>query len=411
MRVILQFLGELKRERTRMFLTVLGIAWGTASIVLMLSVGQGVIEGARRGMQGMGKAIVVVWGGETSKPYRGLKPGRKVRLREEDARLLREKVKGIGSISPEYIRWGVYVSSGKRSMNTRTVGVWPEYGPLRNICPQEGRFLNQLDLRFKRRVVFLGDEVARRLFGSDDPVGKVVHIDRVPFTVIGVMKKKLQTSSYSGMDKDATFIPASTFRVMFGHRYVNDIVYRPDDISQAELVKAEVYRVMAWKYRFDPEDRQTLRMWDTIEGERAFGRVALGVQMFLGIIGGLSLLVAGVGLANIMYAVVRGRTREIGIRMAVGARPRDIIYEYLLHSALTVLAGGVIGFGLSWALVEFINALPLKGEVFKYLGRPVMSATTAIVASVVLGVVALTAGIFPAKRAASIDPAEALRYE
>lgn len=152
-------------------------------------------------------------------------------------------------------------------------------------------------------------------------------------------------------------------------------------------------------------------MWDTIEGERAFGRVALGVQMFLGIIGGLSLLVAGVGLANIMYAVVRGRTREIGIRMAVGARPKDIIYEYLLHSALTVLAGGVIGFGLSWGLVEFINALPLKGEVFKYLGRPVMSTTTAIVASVVLGVVALTAGIFPAKRAASIDPAEALRYE
>jgi putative ABC transport system permease protein len=198
---------------------------------------------------------------------------------------------------------------------------------------------------------------------------------------------------------------------MFGHRYLNDIVYSPRDISRAKQVKEQVYQVMGKKYKFDPKDKDTLRMWDTIEMQEGFGKVSTGVRIFLGIIGGLTLIVAGVGLANIMYAVIRNRTREIGIKIAVGAKRRNIITEYILQSLLTVSAGGVIGLGFSWSLVKVINIIPLKQEAFQYLGRPVMSVTTALITAGVLGLVGFLAGIFPARRAASVNPVDALRYE
>ena len=409
---IQQFFRELKKERTRILLTILAIVWGTASIVIMLAIGDGVTRGMERGMHGMGKGIVVVWGGETSKPFEGLGIGRKIRLREEDARMLQEQVPGIELISPEYIRWGVYLAWGDHSMTTRTDGVYPAYGQLRNVYPQKGgRFLNELDLESRRRVIFLGNRVKERLFGKKEAVGQTVYLNRVPFTVIGVMKKKIQMGCYQGNDENGTFIPASTFRVMFGHRYLNDIVYSPRDISRAKQVKKQVYEVMGKRYRFDPEDKSTLNMWDTIEQEQTFGKVATGVRIFLGIIGGLTLIVAGVGLANIMYAVIRNRTREIGIKMAVGAKRRNIITEYVLQSLLTVFAGGLIGLGFSWFLVKIINIIPIKQEALQYLGRPVMSVTTALIAAGVLGLVGFLAGIFPARRAASVNPVEALRYE
>ena len=407
-----QFFRELKKERTRILLTILAIVWGTASVVIMLAIGEGVTRGLQRGMHGMGKGIVVVWSGETSKPFKGLGIGRKIHLREEDARMLQEQIPGIGLMSPEYIRWGAYFTWNDHSMSTRATGVYPAYGQLRNIYPQKGgRFLNKLDLQSRRRVVFLGNEVKERLFGDKEAVGETVYLNRVPFTVIGVLKKKLQTSCYSGMDQDATFIPASTFRVMFGHRHLNDIVYSPKDISKAKQVKEQIYELMGKRYQFDPQDEDTLRMWDTIEMQKGFEKVSTGVRIFLGIIGGLTLIVAGVGLANIMYAVIRNRTREIGIKIAVGAKRRNIITEYILQSLLTVSAGGVIGLGFSWSLVKVINIIPLKQEAFQYLGRPVMSVTTALITAGVLGLVGFLAGIFPARRAASVNPVDALRYE
>ena len=409
---IQQFFRELKKERTRILLTILAIVWGTASVVIMLAIGEGVTRGLQRGMHGMGKGIVVVWSGETSKPFKGLGIGRKIHLREEDARMLQEQIPGIGLMSPEYIRWGAYFTWDDHSMSTRATGVYPAYGQLRNIYPQKGgRFLNKLDLQSRRRVVFLGNEVKERLFGDKEAVGETVYLNRVPFTVIGVLKKKLQTSCYSGMDQDATFIPASTFRVMFGHRHLSDIVYSPRDISKAKQVKEQIYKLMGKRYQFDPQDKDTLRMWDTIEMQEGFGKVSTGVRIFLGIIGGLTLIVAGVGLANIMYAVIRNRTREIGIKIAVGAKRRNIITEYILQSLLTVSAGGVIGLGFSWSLVKVINIIPLKQEAFQYLGRPVMSVTTALITAGVLGLVGFLAGIFPARRAASVNPVDALRYE
>jgi len=411
---LIQFLRELKKEKTRIVLTVFAIAWGSASITLLLATGDGVMGSIRRGAEGMGKGIVVVWGGKTTRAYQGLKAGRRIRLREPDAGVLRYRVAGIGLISPEYIKYNVRASYGRQVLNTNVHGVWPEYGPLRNVLPRAGgRFLNRLDLDRKRRVIFIGNEVKSRLFGGEKAVGKTVLINGVPFTVIGVMRDKVQSSSYSWMDRDNTFIPASTFRMMFSYAYINNIVYRPRSIGRAELVKERVYSVLGQRYKFDPDDESSLRVWDTIEQQGSFEKVALGIRLFLGIIGALTLIVAGMGLANITYAMVKNRTREIGIKLAVGAKPRDIIVEYLVKSIITVFAGGFIGLGFSWLLIKLVNLIPLNYEAFKYVGKPVpvMSLSTAIVVTAILAVVGVTAGIFPARRAASINPAEALRYE
>ncbi len=409
--VIRQFIRDLKREKTRLFLTIFAIAWGTASIAVMLAIGEGVTGTLKKGMSGMGRGIMIVWSGQTSKVYEGLGVGRQIRLVEEDVKLVEEQAQEIELVSPEFVRWGVYFVAGNRSLTVRVVGAYPSYGEMRNLIPGEGRFINEFDLKFRRRVVFLGNDIAEKLFSEGDKVGRTIYVNGIPFTVIGIMKEKVQTSCYQGMDEAITVIPASTFSAIFGHRYLNDMVCRPRDPSRSEQAKKRLYEVMGGKYRFDPEDEEALSIWDTVEMEEIFDRVSMGVQIFLGIIGGLTLIVAGVGVANIMYVVVRDRTREIGIKMAVGAKERQIIYQYMLEALLTVFLGGVIGLFLSWGFVKLVNLIPVDSEMMKYVGRPTMSLSVVLISATVLGTIGFVSGILPAKKAASVNPAEALRYE
>jgi len=368
---LLQFFRELKKEKTRILLTLFSIAWGTGSITFLLATGDGLMSSLRASAEGMGQGLVVVWGGETTKVYKGLKIGRRIRLREEDVHLLRQRIPEIRYISPEYINWGTRTTYGENIINSILHGVWPDYGPVRNVHPQPGgRFINKSDIDLRRRVIFIGDEIETRLFENEDAVGKTIVINNVPFTVIGVMRKKVQGNSYSWLDRDKTFIPASTFRVMFGNRYISNMVYGPADLSRSEQIKRRVYEILGGKHKFDPEDENTLSMWDTVSQDDEFSKVTIGVQTFFGIIGLLTLIVAGVGLANIMYAMVKTRTREIGIKLAVGAKRRNIIGEYILQSIITVFAGGVVGLVVSWVLITLIGYIPLEHETFQYVGKP-----------------------------------------
>jgi putative ABC transport system permease protein len=405
------FLVDAARNRKRIALTVMAIAWGTLSIVLLLSFGEGMKRSFHKNTRGMGENIGVLWPGATTKAWSGLPSGRTISFQDEDPDLLAARIPEIASISREYSK-RVPVAHGTKTVNARVRGVDPSFGAMRNIIPAAGgRFLDEMDSQAKRRVVILGDELATDLFGTEDPLGKAVQINQSTFTVIGVMQPKVMMGMYSGPDKNQATIPAPTFKAMFTDGKLNNMVYKPASLEVADQAKWQIYRVLGRKYRFDPDDERALGIWDTRENQRITGNIALGIQMFLGIIGGLTLFVGGMGVANIMYAVVKERTREIGVKMALGAKVRQVMSPFVLEALTMTILGGTLGTVVGVVLMQVIAALPLKDQAFEFLGRPTFSPAIAAATSLILGTVGMLAGYFPARRAASVNPAESLRYE
>ncbi|HET6899148.1 MAG TPA: ABC transporter permease [Vicinamibacteria bacterium] len=405
------FRVDAARNRKRIGLTVMAIAWGTLSIVLLLSFGEGMKRSFHRNSRGMGEGIGVLWPGATTRAYAGLPSGRAISFTDEDAELLGARIPEITGISREYSK-RVPVARGTKTVNARVRGVDPAFGEMRNIIPQAGgRFLNEMDSALKRRSVVLGDELATDLFGKEDPVGKTVMINQSTFLVVGVMQPKVMMGMYSGPDKNQASIPAPTFKAMFTDARIGNMVYKPANEQVADQAKAQIYRVLARKYRFDPDDTRALGIWDTRENQRITGNIALGIQMFLGIIGGLTLFVGGMGVANIMYAVVKERTREIGVKMALGAKVRQVMSPFVLEALTMTILGGTLGTVVGVVLMQVIAALPLKDQAFEFLGRPTFSPAIAAATSLILGTVGMLAGYFPARRAASVNPAESLRCE
>jgi putative ABC transport system permease protein len=304
------------------------------------------------------------------------------------------------------------IAWGERTMNEQIVGVEPAFRDLRSCFPQEGgRFINDLDMRERRRVAFLGNDIKEKLFGGMPAVGQTMRIMNMPFKVIGVMRPKLQLSSYYTGDRNLIFIPASTFENLFGWRYVSGILYRPNDPATDQRTKAAIKTLLAARHGYDPQDSRAWNIFDTKEIIEMIDDVGIGMRVFMFLIGLLTLIVAGVGVANIMFVLVQDSTRQIGIKMAVGAKPVHILRQYLLEGFALVLAGGVLGLLFSWVVLWLIRQIPIDEEGLAYLGRPELSLATALIISSVLTLIALAAGFFPARRAASVDPVEALRYE
>jgi putative ABC transport system permease protein len=408
------FRYDADRQRKRIALTVLAIAWGTITFVLLLAFGEGLKRQLAKGTRGMGEGICVVWGGATSKPYMGLPAGRRLKLRQEDVALLRARVSQIGAISAEYENWQTPMTVGKKTVSHRLQGVDPEYGPLRNMIPRPGgRFLNEMDQGEKRRVVVLGHEIAEEIFGPGvDPVGQELLVRGSTFLVVGVLEKKIQTAMYAGPDATAASIPASTFVSLFGAgRQPSNFVYRASRPELADTAQAEVFRVLAGVYRFDPTDKPALRLWDTRENQRITDNITLGVQLFLGTIGALTVLIGGMGVANIMYALVKERTREIGLKMALGARISHVMLPFVFEALIMTVLGGLLGTTVSVLIVKGVAALPLEAAAFEFLGKPAFSPAIAVGTSLVIGSIGLMAGYLPARRAAAVNPAVSLRYE
>ncbi|MEZ4702371.1 MAG: ABC transporter permease [Rhodothermales bacterium] len=401
-----QFFHDLWAQRLRTTLTILGITWGTVAVIVLLAFGVGLEKQTRKNMHGMGDGIVVMFGGRTTKPFEGFPDGRYIPLREDDTRILTREIADIRSISPEYMNRRTPVRVGLSSTMPAITGIYPVYGDMRNVIAEPGgRFINDLDMKHRRRVVVLGNEIKRLLFADADAVGRQVLVGETPFTVIGVMEPKTQNSSYNSRDSDRIFIPASTHKSLFGDRYVNNIIYQPTDPTLSEAVQTRVYEVLGRKNRFDPTDEDALGIWDTNEADKFFKYFFLGFNLFMGVIGSFTLTVGGIGVANIMYVVVRERTREIGVKRSVGARRRDILLQFFGETFLIVGIGALFGFGIAVGLVQLLGMLPIQDAV----GTPQVSPMVAITTMGLLAVIAFLAGFFPARKASRLDPVECLR--
>jgi putative ABC transport system permease protein len=406
-----EFFQDLKAQRTRAMLTIVAITWGTVAVVLLMSFGEGLGTQMENGLLNAGNRIMILYGGETGKQYEGMAKGRKIRIAEEDAALLRQAIPGIEMISPQY-RNNVTLMRGKFTTTTECEGVNPLFEEMRRMYPASGgRFLNDVDVVQQRRSLVLGGKIAADIFGKEDPVGGTILFDGVPFTVVGVLQRKLQTAMNNGPDDQRAIIPYSTFRTMYGEEYVNSIVVRPLDPSRQEELKKEIFRVLARKYHFDPTDERTLFIWDFIEAEKIGQKIGLGVTIFLGSVGFLTLLIAGVGVANVMYVVVKERTHDIGVKMALGARKSYIHMQIIFEALFLSFMGGGIGTLISVAVIGVVKLIPSDSGPMQFLGRPVLSPMIMLLTAGILAAIGLLAGFFPARRAAAVDPVESLRYE
>ena len=409
------FTRDFRKQKKRIALTLIALAWGTISIMLLLAFGEGLHRQMALNSRGIGDNIGVMWSGQTSKPFQGMGKGHRIHLYKDDPEYLRQQVPAIKTIGGEYSRWGVKIRYNNELLTQHVTGIPPVFEEIRFHIPERGgRMINDLDMELRRRVVFLGSGLKERLFGDQDAVGKRVMLNSIPFTVIGVMIDKMQMSNYEGMDRDVAAIPATTFHAIYGDPYLDDIVFQPDDPKNMPAVKEGIYKAMAAKYRFDPTDDRALSIWDVVKSSQEFNNIMMGIKVFLGIIGFLTLLIAGVGVANIMYVSIKERTREIGIKMAVGARKSLILSQFMIEALMITFIGGGVGMGVSYVLTEGFKRLPLPpsaSNVMSFMGRPTVSLDIGLVVVAILGMLGLLAGLFPAMKAASTNPVESLRYE
>ena len=419
------FVREFRKQRKRILLTLVALVWGTISIMLLLAFGEGMHRQMTINRKGMGDNIAVLWGGQTNIPFKGLGKGRPIHLHKEDPAYLKERIPEIALIGGEYSRWGVKIRYKDEVLNEHVTGITSDWEEMRNHIPlQGGRMIDALDVQHKRRVAFIGHSLMNRLLGyADDEsdtdiqarseriLGEQITLNNIPFTVVGVMIAKQQMNNYEGMDEDVCAIPNTTFQAIFGDPWLDNFVYKPHNPDDMPAIERKIFEAMGARYKFDPKDDQALWIWDTVEGSREFNNIMIGLKVFLGIIGCLTLIIAGVGVANIMYVSIKERTREIGIKLAVGARKSIILAQFLIEAMAITFIGGTVGMLISYGLTEGFKRVPIESDVLEFMGRPTVSLEIGVIVVLILGIMGVLSGFFPALRAASVNPVESLRYE
>lgn len=407
-------LRTLWAHKLRTFLTMFGIAWGIVSITLMVAAGEGLRVGQQRVARNFGKNVMIVFAGRTSLQAGGLRAGRLVIWKDTDYKQVQAESPDCEYVMPELGQGNIRVQSQYNNAALLVTGSHPEFTIIRSLDVAQGRFYNWDDIRESRRVAFIGSDAKEQLFPNGAPVmDQTIMVGGKPYTIIGVMRKKDQDSSYDGADVSKIFIPLSTTMMDFPNRQpwpadsMDRLLVAPKSIEQSSACKQQVRNVLARIHRFDPRDKEAAGIWDTAEEAKAFRKMTDGMKYFLGAMGVTTLLLGGLGVMNVMLVAVRERTREIGVRKAVGATAGTIKRQFFLETTIIVFLSGAVGLSIAYGLCALVNLIPMP----PFFAGLLPTWSLSFLSFALLGLIAIGSAMYPASRAASIDPIEALRFE
>ncbi len=426
---IAQAVDNLRANRLRSVLTMFGILWGVIAVVVLSATGEGFRRGNQAVLEELGKNIAIVWGGRTTTQAGGERAGTQIFLTLDDARAIAAESPLSAVVSPEINRGGLQVKSRYNAAALGVHGIEPQYQDIRTIDVERGRVFGWPDETQVRRVAIIGADAWQQLFGAREGLGETVQINGVPYSVVGKIRKKEQDSNYSGPDNDKVFVPFAAMARDFPRTGVppgtlSQIIVAPKSHVVAGLegvldartgrisdidwpLEKDVRRVLARRHGFAADDRDALSVWDTSLESLMFGRMIDKMREFFSVVGVITLALGGIGVMNIMFVAVRERTREIGVRKALGATSRAIQRQFFLEGFFLTMLSGALGFAVAAALCAAVNLLPMPDR-FQGMIMTWQAGTMALVVLVLIGVVTST---YPARRASRLPPVEALRYE
>jgi putative ABC transport system permease protein len=411
--LLLQTLFNVWSHKLRSALTMFGVAWGAASIMIMMAIGDGFKIGYLQSLSTLGTDIAIVWGGRTRGQAGDQRAGRRIRLTTEDVEAIRSSCHLVAAATPELERV-LRISSPHNAGRFSTHGVAPVYQQIRSMRVASGRPMTEEDNQQEWRVCVVGPEVRKQLFGDRPAVGAQVRIQDMPFTIIGELAKKDQNSSYNGFDANKVLVPHRTMARHFpnpqafeGAGAIDTLVFMPRTAVDHERALRQVKVVLGRRHGFDPDDEGALWVWDTVREARMVSSLYDSMQRFLAFVAVITLGLGGVGVMNIMLVAVAERTREIGIKKAIGATPGQILGEFFLESILLTFSSGGLGVAVAWCVSAGVSRLPLPQM---FAGLPITPWTAAIT-FLTLTLVGVSAAVYPARRAAGLAPVDALRYE